>query len=243
MGKSTLGEKINRLRCERGLSCEELSNIVHVSKQTIMNWESGKMPQKVESLFAASKYFNVSIDDLLNDDLDIFSKEYEMKKRSEADMGAKLTIAETSVFLERLKENPNFFQENCSGSKNITKSIKETEEAKAEKWQYIKIIQETKKSQQKEDRIIVAISAIFMAILWLTILSIYLYTELAAYHTGIWHASLCFFYFDKEGILSMLMIYCIYIFIALSKVTLVGICIHKRRKREDKGVKELMKEV
>lgn len=64
-----LGENILRLRKEANLSQEALGDIVGVTRQTISNWELEETAPNPEQLKLLSKAFNVSIDDLLNNDI------------------------------------------------------------------------------------------------------------------------------------------------------------------------------
>ena len=63
-----LSEKIYLLRKKRGLSQEQLASELHVSRQAISKWESGSSMPESEKLIALSKYFQVSIDDLIKDE-------------------------------------------------------------------------------------------------------------------------------------------------------------------------------
>lgn len=63
-----LSEKIYSLRKKRGLSQEQLASELHVSRQAISKWESGSSMPESEKLIALSKYFQVSIDDLIKDE-------------------------------------------------------------------------------------------------------------------------------------------------------------------------------
>ncbi len=64
-----LGENILRLRKEANLSQEALGDIVGVTRQTISNWELEETAPNPEQLKLLSKAFNISIDDLLNNDI------------------------------------------------------------------------------------------------------------------------------------------------------------------------------
>lgn len=64
-----LGENILRLRKEANLSQEALGDIIGVTRQTISNWELEETAPNSEQLKLLSKAFNVSIDDLLNNDI------------------------------------------------------------------------------------------------------------------------------------------------------------------------------
>ena len=64
-----LGENILRLRKEANLSQEALGDIIGVTRRTISNWELEETAPNPEQLKLLSKAFNVSIDDLLNNDI------------------------------------------------------------------------------------------------------------------------------------------------------------------------------
>lgn len=64
-----LGENILRLRKETNLSQEALGDIIGVTRQTISNWELEETAPNPEQLKLLSKAFNVSADDLLNNDI------------------------------------------------------------------------------------------------------------------------------------------------------------------------------
>lgn len=59
-------EKLQELRKERGLTQEELAEALFVSRTAISKWESGRGYPNIDSLKEISKYFSVSIDDLLS---------------------------------------------------------------------------------------------------------------------------------------------------------------------------------
>ena len=59
-------EKLQKLRKERGVTQEELSEILDVSRQSISKYENGTSEPNFEKLLILSKYFNVSLDELLD---------------------------------------------------------------------------------------------------------------------------------------------------------------------------------
>lgn len=63
-----LSEKIYILRRKRGLSQEQLAEIIGVSRQAISKWEGGLSVPESEKLIAISEYFNVTLDYLLKED-------------------------------------------------------------------------------------------------------------------------------------------------------------------------------
>ena len=64
-----LGENIYNLRKSKKLSQEQLAEQVRVTRQTISNWELGETSPNPEQLKLLSKALNVSIDELLNNDV------------------------------------------------------------------------------------------------------------------------------------------------------------------------------
>lgn len=64
-----LGEKILDLRKKNGLSQEQLGDKVNVTRQTISNWELGETSPNPEQLKLLSKALNISIDELLDNDI------------------------------------------------------------------------------------------------------------------------------------------------------------------------------
>lgn len=64
-----LGENILRLRKKSNLSQEQLGEKVNVTRQTISNWELGETQPNPEQLILLSKTLNVSVDELLSNDI------------------------------------------------------------------------------------------------------------------------------------------------------------------------------
>lgn len=76
-------EKLQELRKSRGLTQEELAEILYVSRAAVSKWESGRGYPNIDSLKEISKLFSVSIDDLLSGEklLSIAEKENEFNIR------------------------------------------------------------------------------------------------------------------------------------------------------------------
>ena len=64
-----LGDNILKLRKDCKLSQEQLAKKVDVTRQTISNWELGETSPNPEQLKLLSKALNVSVDELLNNDI------------------------------------------------------------------------------------------------------------------------------------------------------------------------------
>ena len=65
----TLGENINALRKKRNLSQEQLGEQIGVTRQTVSNWELDENSPNAEQLKLLSKVLNISIDELLGNDI------------------------------------------------------------------------------------------------------------------------------------------------------------------------------
>ena len=61
-------EKLQELRKQRGLTQEELAQALYVSRTAISKWESGRGYPNIDSLKTISKFFAVTIDELLSGD-------------------------------------------------------------------------------------------------------------------------------------------------------------------------------
>ena len=81
-------EKLQELRKNKGLTQEELAEILYVSRTAISKWESGRGYPNIESLKEISKFFEVSIDNLLSGEklLSIAEKENKSNIRNMCDL-------------------------------------------------------------------------------------------------------------------------------------------------------------
>ena len=81
-------EKLQGLRKEKGLTQEELAELLYVSRTAVSKWESGRGYPNIESLKEISKFFDVSIDDLLSGEklLSIAEKENKSNIRGMCDL-------------------------------------------------------------------------------------------------------------------------------------------------------------
>ena len=64
-----LGNNIQTLRKKKGLSQEKLAEKINVTRQTISNWELGETAPNPEQLILLSKQFDISIDELVGNDI------------------------------------------------------------------------------------------------------------------------------------------------------------------------------
>lgn len=78
----SIGNKIKESRNKMNLTQKELADQLHVSRQTISNWEVERSYPDIESLILLSDIFNLSIDKLLKEDEKMVSS---LKKKSVMD--------------------------------------------------------------------------------------------------------------------------------------------------------------
>ena len=85
-----LGENILKLRKKNGLSQEQLGEKINVTRQTISNWELGETAPNPEQLKLLSQSLNISIDELLDNDINSSMKEKIINIEKTANIGIKV---------------------------------------------------------------------------------------------------------------------------------------------------------
>ena len=82
------GEKLQELRKKKGLTQEELAEALYVSRTAVSKWESGRGYPNIDSLKEISKFFSVSIDELLSSEklLSIAEKENKFNIKNMCDL-------------------------------------------------------------------------------------------------------------------------------------------------------------
>ena len=81
-----ISKQLKNYRKKLDISQEGLAEIVHVSRQTISNWENDKSYPDLQSLVLLSEYFEISLDELVKGDI------VTMKNELEKNQLAKLTL-------------------------------------------------------------------------------------------------------------------------------------------------------
>ena len=66
MDKYVTGSVIRRLRENKKMTQEELAEALYVSRTAVSKWESGRGTPSIDSLKELSRFFSVSIDELLS---------------------------------------------------------------------------------------------------------------------------------------------------------------------------------
>ena len=63
--------KMIKLRKIKGLTQETFAAAIGVSRQSVYKWESGQSYPEVEKLLKIARTFSVTVDDMLNDEMDV----------------------------------------------------------------------------------------------------------------------------------------------------------------------------
>ena len=75
------GERLKKLRNDANETQESITNRLHVSRQTISNWENERSYPDIEMLIKLSNYYNISLDQLLKEDVVMEEKVIEDAKK------------------------------------------------------------------------------------------------------------------------------------------------------------------
>lgn len=78
-----LGEKLQKLRKQKGLTQEELASLLFVSRTAVSKWEAGRGYPNIDSLKAIAKCFSVTIDELLSNEEILIVAEKSGKEQAE----------------------------------------------------------------------------------------------------------------------------------------------------------------
>ncbi|WP_033541180.1 helix-turn-helix domain-containing protein [Planococcus sp. CAU13] len=70
----TFGERVKSERERKGWSQTELAEKIHVSRQSVSKWETGKSLPSIEVLIDLSDLFGITIDEMLRSDRELKEK-------------------------------------------------------------------------------------------------------------------------------------------------------------------------
>ena len=92
-------EKLQGLRKRKGLTQEELADALHVSRTAVSKWESGRGLPNIDSLKDISRYFSVSLDELLSGEDLLAIAEEEGKRKAERHLATTLGLIDCASLL------------------------------------------------------------------------------------------------------------------------------------------------
>lgn len=91
-----IGQMIKEYRKIFGFSQEDLADKIFVSRQTISNWETGKAYPDIQIIISLSILFNISLDELIKEDLEEMKmKINDNKARERSDFYTKVMLMST----------------------------------------------------------------------------------------------------------------------------------------------------
>ena len=104
----TLSQKLVILRKTKGITQDELANILDVSRQSVYKWESGQCYPEVPKIIKMKEIFEISIDDLLDDNFEVALPEKKKRRSQKKDDVAQPSKEETPVLAkeEKAQEEP-----------------------------------------------------------------------------------------------------------------------------------------
>ena len=93
-------EKLQELRKQKGLTQEELAQVLYVSRAAISKWESGRGYPNIDSLKAIANFFGVTVDQLLSGEqvLNIAEEDRKQKENRYRDTVFGLLDLSTAMF-------------------------------------------------------------------------------------------------------------------------------------------------
>lgn len=93
------GEKLQELRKSRGFTQEELAEALFVSRTAVSKWESGRGYPNIDSLKEISRFFSVTIDELLSSEKLLSIADRENKTNLQSLCGLLIGFADVFSFL------------------------------------------------------------------------------------------------------------------------------------------------
>lgn len=113
--KYYFAKKLSDLRKSKGLSQEELAEALYVTRQAISKWENGSGIPDIVNIKAIADYFKISVDVLLDDDVDLpinvdNNKDNLIKENNKANDDFKPLSSEPKYYKKDAKSNKLKFQ-------------------------------------------------------------------------------------------------------------------------------------
>jgi len=99
------GNVIKRERCKRGLSQEQLGEMIHVSKVSICGYEKGTKTPTLENLLKLLDVLELKVED-------VFENKYIMIKENEVEYGSEFSEVELEL-IRALRKTPDLYVTLC----------------------------------------------------------------------------------------------------------------------------------
>lgn len=101
LNKPTLGKRLKDIRLKLNLSQENVANHLYVTRQSISKWENDKSNPDLDTLKKLSVYYDIPINDLLNDPIEeiVALEKSDTNSKQEKDESLNLLIVTLLSFL------------------------------------------------------------------------------------------------------------------------------------------------
>lgn len=104
-----VSEQIRNHRKRIGISQEEMSEKIYVSRQTISSWENGKSYPDLQSLLLLSEIFSISLDELIKGDVEAMKEKMLSEKMKWGSYGMLLFFLLMVAMLPFVKRVSSYF--------------------------------------------------------------------------------------------------------------------------------------
>jgi transcriptional regulator with XRE-family HTH domain len=121
LSQEQIGQRITLLRKTKGLSQEDLSKNMGMSRPSLAQMELGKRGIDVLELHKLSLILGFSLDKFLSPDFNIQSDVPDSKEAPEADLKIRISIPELQV--DKFKNVLLYIMEHCAGKPNVGETV------------------------------------------------------------------------------------------------------------------------
>ena len=120
MENKRLGARIAKLRNINGMSQDELSQIIGISRPSLAQIEQGNRNIKVDELKKMSEVLNVSMDEIMSDN---FSIDTAIADSESAEDKSDIRISVAEINMQKFKNLILYILEKCAGKPNIGETV------------------------------------------------------------------------------------------------------------------------
>lgn len=99
-----LNEKLISLRKKNKLTQAQVAETLDVSRQAISSWETGAVLPSTDNLMALSRLYQVPVDHLLNETIDLFAAPVKEKEVDKEEAAPETEHSNTDSKIDRLKK-------------------------------------------------------------------------------------------------------------------------------------------
>ena len=92
----SLGEKLLKLRKKKGLSQEDVADILHVTRQTVSKWETDQSMPDFDKVVPICNLYEISTEELFHDGVSV--------SKNEENIHIEDTISQQNYYGNRLKK-------------------------------------------------------------------------------------------------------------------------------------------